>query len=234
MGGADKKLKEDALYNGENKVEPEIPKQVKGKKNFLVTYAMTLLAVAFVLVLLSYFNEIRANQAEIADLKEEKEQFSLSAMQDIQSLEDENKGLSELTETLRSENDELKKRIATLEEQVKKLDALYTEAKESLRLSASEQELLEARQIAIEKLLRISDLYADRKFSYSAYEISELEAGNSNYINELFQDANVGEMTSELIFRYADIREWLNERGYLDPEKIDKWKTENKISDTGN
>jgi len=234
LGGADKNLKEDALFKGEKRLEPEIHKPVKGKKNFLVTYALTLLAVAFVLVLFSYFNEIRANQAEIADLKEEKEQFSISAMQDIQSLQNENKVLSELTETLKGENNELKNRIAALEKQVKELDALYAEAKESQRLTESEQERIEARQNAIEKLMRISDLYASKKYSYSAYEISELEAGNSNYINELFRDADTGEMISKLISRYADIREWLSKRGYMDPEKIEKWKAKNITSDNGN
>jgi len=234
LGGADKKLKEDALFREESNEEKEKPKQIKGKKSFLIIYALTLLAVAFVLVLFSYFNEIRANQTEIADLKKEKETFSISAMQNIQNLQDENVSLSEQVENLTNENIGLQERIADLERKVTELEALYIETKDNLKLTESEKKVLEDRQSAIEKMMWISELYSGKKYSYSAYEISELEAGNGNYIDELFSGADTGEMISKLISRYFEIREWLDKKGYMDSEKIEQWKAKNILNETGN
>lgn len=221
----DKANKEEENRDGKRYRPGNTPE--KKDLSFLVKYAMTLLAVSFIIVLLSYLNEIRVSRSAIADLKQEKERFSLSAMQDIRDLEQQNMELTEKIEDLLRENDEHLKRIGDLEKKNAELEALISEYREKYEEEAEKREGLEARQKAIGSMMRIDELYSDRKYNYSAYEISVLEKGDREYISNLFSGTENGEMIEKLISRYSEIRAWLEEKGYLDPEKIEKWRSKN-------
>lgn len=205
------------------------PKPKKSKKNFLINYALTLLVVAFGLVLLSYFNEIRMNKEEIVRLKEEKEQYSISAMKDIQNLQDENTQLnlqveelvakiteqSKINEELVQENTELKKKYAIIADVSEK---------------ATQEMTKQASQLAaVEAMMYIDQQYRSGNYSRSAYEISKLENGNDMYIVELFANQENGAMITKLIDRYTSIREWLDKYEYMDPTRISNWVAKNKI-----
>jgi septal ring factor EnvC (AmiA/AmiB activator) len=220
-------LKEEANKKEEDKLDAAETNKPKVKRNLLIIYGFTLLAVAFALVLLSYLNEIRANRAEIANLKQEKEQYSISAMQDIQNLKDDNKALQDQVNSLSAETDSQKGRILELEQTNSDQSAQIETMTKNSEQTAGELDRMKSQQAAVEAMMRISELFAGGKYSYSAYEISVLEAGNSQYVSDLFAGTENGPMIAKLIDRYGDIRVFLDKRGYMDPERIAKWKAKN-------
>ena len=59
----------DAGTEGPEKMPSDKGSKQGRNKNFLVVYAMTLLSIAFVLVLLSYLSTMRANNSQIESLR---------------------------------------------------------------------------------------------------------------------------------------------------------------------
>lgn len=64
---------------------PNTPETPKKKKNFLIVYVISLLAIALLLLLFSFLQSRRASE-QISDLQEEHNVFSTSALQSINSL----------------------------------------------------------------------------------------------------------------------------------------------------
>ena len=96
----------------------------KKKISFLVIYAASLLTIALVLLLLSYFQQRRANE-QIGSLEAKHDIFSTSALQSIDGmreslveLEAKNKELEESLESVQSENNSLRTRNSELEVEV--------------------------------------------------------------------------------------------------------------------
>jgi len=65
----------------------------KKRKNFLVTYAVSMLAIALGLLFLSYLSQNRAQRDQISDLEADYSNYSVSAMQSIEGLKQENQDL---------------------------------------------------------------------------------------------------------------------------------------------
>ena len=103
------------------------------KKRALLTYMTILFVVAFLLVLLSFFIQLRDSRATISELNES----SLNALKNAQVLQAANEQLAE-------ENKELNDQLSTYEEE----NAQLTETLEQAQQTALAYELLAQAQLA--------------------------------------------------------------------------------------
>lgn len=114
----------------------------KKKPSFLVIYAAGLLTIALVLVILSYFQQKRANE-QLGNLQAQHDIFSTSALQSIDEMRD---ALIELE----ARNHDLESQIADLQNQNSKLNSENEELKSSLNISDSLISDLEQQNKALE------------------------------------------------------------------------------------
>ena len=122
------------------------------KPSFLIIYAAGLLTIALVLVILSYFQQKRANE-QLGNLQEQHDNFSVSALQSIDEMrstladlesrnteleqqlnaaKSESASLTAEKEKLESEISSLKTEISELENRNKSLEDEINELKEQL------------------------------------------------------------------------------------------------------
>lgn len=206
----------------------------QGRKNFLFVYAMTLMSIAFILVLLSYFSTIRANRSQIESLRQANEEYTISAMKNIQSLQDENKDLKAISEDLTQQIKLQAEKIDELEKAYARTIQENETLKEQNRLAADELNKLKSIVEVSAAANHINELYTNREYSEAAYEIYRLEGSNENLVREvLSQEENHG-MFDSLIERYYKTRAQLEKKGYMDPEKIKNWYDENLASESDN
>ena len=114
----------------------------KKKPSFLVIYAAGLLTIALVLVILSYFQQKRANE-QLGNLQAQHDIFSTSALQSIDEMRD---ALIELD----ARNHDLESQIADLQNQNSALNSENEELKNSLNISDSLVADLEQQNKALE------------------------------------------------------------------------------------
>ena len=106
---------------------PETPK----KKNFLIVYVISLLAIALLLLLFSFLQSRRASE-QISDLQEEHNVFSTSALQSINNLNDRLGELEAQNQELIAEHAELTTKNARLSDENESLRSLLTDARNEL------------------------------------------------------------------------------------------------------
>lgn len=170
----------------------------KKKISFLVIYAASLLTIALVLLLLSYFQQRRANE-QIGSLEAKHDIFSTSALQSIDGmreslveLEAKNKELEESLESVQSENNSLRARNSELEVEVgtlknseldlkERITELENDADRNTVLAAdmwrvisltSEKEYEEAAKLAVRRHAEFAEIFCKDGSDgfYSAYE----------------------------------------------------------------
>ena len=103
--------------------EPPVPQEPSSGKNPVVVYIMILFIVAFLLMALSFLMHQRSNSEVLGEL-----QHSVSAMQEVQAVQDKVIELQEKLADAQEEIDTLKDQMAQQEEDAaleeKKIDAL--------------------------------------------------------------------------------------------------------------
>jgi len=132
----------DAPENTEGGKQPE--KERSGQKYSVFLYVSIMFTVVICIILLSYFVQQRNNSETIETLTEQHTQFSTSALQKIENLQNTNLTLTEKT----AEQEET---IARLEEE---LDAAE-EKIAGLETAASERDTLQKKYDALADLLRL-------------------------------------------------------------------------------
>ena len=105
------------------------------KRRFLVAYVFALLFIALALVLLSYFNQVRATREQIQNLTEEHNLFSVSALGSIDKLTTQ-------LDTLREERDSLSDANTALENKLSDMQSEQNSLEAKLEVAAAEQEAL--------------------------------------------------------------------------------------------
>lgn len=224
----------DAGTEGPEKMPSDKGSKQGRNKNFLVVYAMTLLSIAFVLVLLSYLSTMRANNSQIESLRQANEEYTVSAMKNIQSLQDENE---ELKDTAAKLEQQVKLQAQKLDEIEKAYDIVIQDnekLKEENRIAAERSDDLRSVIEVSAAASRINELYSRKDYARAAYEISQIEGTDSDYVRKVLGGEDKNEMFSLLIERYYKNREQLEKKGYMDPEKIEEWYSENAASEAGN
>lgn len=110
---------------------PNPPEAPKKKKNFLIVYVISLLAIALLLLLFSFLQSRRASE-QISDLQEEHNVFSTSALQSINNLNDRLGELEAQNQELIAEHAELTTKNARLSDENESLRSLLTDARNEL------------------------------------------------------------------------------------------------------
>ncbi len=110
------------------------PGQQKRRQRSVFQYIAILFGAAFVLLLLTFFMERRQyqllnqqNEAQIDDLQQ-----SVSAVQSLTNLYEENAQLKEKTQALEEENQTLEEQVAALEERVAALEEQAAKSSQAL------------------------------------------------------------------------------------------------------
>ena len=142
---------------------------------YIFQYALILLCVAFVLVLLSYLSH---QQQQWADIQEEHSQFSVSAMQSIQTLQEENTQYEDVLSRLRRELDAMTVDRDALLSAMARSEARHTADLESLREDLEHAEntavAAEKQREALEYLWRAEALAAARKYAAARSLLTEM------------------------------------------------------------
>lgn len=107
----------------EKQEEPSLQHQAEhekpqGHRMPVSGYLALLFAAAFLLLLLSYFMELRANQETITGLKN-----SVTAMQSVQSWQDEKTALQQQVDDLQTKNDQISQQLADAQTQLQQATA---------------------------------------------------------------------------------------------------------------
>lgn len=145
----------------------EKPKSRKKTQESVIIYITLLFAVAFLLILLSYFTHSRKSENEITTLTEEHTEFKLKAQQDISDLQSRNISLQTELEAAQSEAEELKKSLSDLnaaseqqrKEENEKYDALYKSLVAMDRLIDLEEAFRTGDEVLVEIAFRSMDEY---------------------------------------------------------------------------
>lgn len=132
------------------------------KPSFLIIYAAGLLTIALVLVILSYFQQKRANE-QLGNLQEQHDSFSVSALQSI---------------------DEMRETLVELEARNKALETELSDAKnENIALNSEKQKL----ETEINSLkTEISDL--EKKNKALEDELNELKTSPETDENDTTEE----------------------------------------------
>lgn len=153
-----------------------------GKHHSVGVYLAILFAVAFILLLLSYFMQQRNNAEVISGLRD-----SASAVENLQQLQDSNKKLSTQVGQLQDESD--------------KLQSQLTGAQSSLQESQNELS-------AMDLLWQISKLYASRRYTACRKAIAKMEELN---LSQYLPDKSVNSFQQESpLSEYQRIADALN------------------------
>lgn len=131
------------------------------KRNTVLTYLVILFAAAFVLLLLSFFSQHRANEAAIDSL----EQTSNSATQSLQNIINERDALKEQTTQLEKENTALKTQLNDTRQTVSDTQAALDSAKAVIT--------------ALDNLNRLRTLYNQSQYRAARELLTTLEADGS-------------------------------------------------------
>lgn len=110
---------------------PNSPNDTPKKKNFLLIYVISLLAIALLLLLFSFLQSRRASE-QISDLQAEHNIFSTSALQSINNLNDRLGELESQNDALIAEHTELTAANARLTDENEQLRSQLTDTRGEL------------------------------------------------------------------------------------------------------
>lgn len=166
------------------------------RRSPIMGYLVILFVAAFLLLLLAYFQQRRANSETTDALKQ-----SVSAVQSIQNLMDENKELREKVE-------ELEAQVAEAKEQSLNYEALY-------RSSETDNAKLSQKVYAYRALFRVDRLYRAQRFQDAADLIAQLESQSQP--SDLLSGESLSTEAAEVtpLSRYEQIRKQLKEWDYI-------------------
>ena len=166
------------------------------RRSPIMGYLVILFAAAFLLLLLAYFQQQRTNSETTDALKQ-----SVSAVQSIENLMEDNKELREKVE-------ELETQVAQLQQQRQEYEAQYRSADTASRQLSGQVE-------AYRLLFRLDRLYRAQRFRDAADLIGQIEAAGQP--SSLFSDQSLSGEASEVtpLGRYEQIRKQLQEWDYL-------------------
>ncbi len=177
------------------------------KRQFLVAYVFALLFIALALVLLSYFNQVRATREQIQNLTEEHNLFSVSALGSIDKLTTQ-------LDTLREERDSLSEANTALENKLSDMQSEQNSLEAKLEVAAAEQEALEDKNAALELTVNAVtnaenaiSLFNNGDYDGAAAAVSELREGDGEEELSKFPSLNKS---------YQNVCTKLENRGYLE------------------
>lgn len=191
---------------------PEQNGNNRRKRSFLVIYAASLLAIALVLILLSYLQQQRANE-QIDDLREQHDSFSVSALQSIDDLR-------AAIVALESENGRLETKIASLETAREGLASLNESLSEEVEGLESQLASLERRKSELERyfaadgsdyaslMWRVTALTGERAYDEAAALAAEHHAAFAELFGGSAEDSLYGE--------YLEALDTLDSRGAVE------------------
>ncbi|MFI3312393.1 MAG: hypothetical protein R3Y62_00760 [Eubacteriales bacterium] len=159
------------------------------RKNAVMRYIFILFAVAFLLILLTYFIQLRDSNQTISDLA----QSSASAMQNAEKLQDDNRLLATLTDDMEQELEDLTAQSATEIQELSSQLALKNSQVEAL---ITDVELLEA---MTKDTLRIYEALLSAENALSRGDI----AGAKEYLPSLGESASY--LGNEGVARYENL-----------------------------
>ena len=113
-------------------------------KNFLVKYIAIMLATALALIVFSYLDQQRKNANEITRLNDQHTKFSVSAMENIESMKNENKELIEREKLTKEELGHLRAEVLSQQLELKKGQQEAQKSLETLELERRKSEALAA------------------------------------------------------------------------------------------
>lgn len=182
MSKASQNKPEDSLQHAAEHEKP-------AKRNPVLLYLMILFAAAFLLLLMSFLMQHRANQEAMNHLEE----TSNSA---VESLENKLK-----------ENEELKAQVAQLEEET---ETLTQQAEEQAAQAQAQQEELESVLQALTELNTLRGLYNQGRYSDARDFLAqqEMTADNTYAIEEALTLYNTKYATPEQLEVYNPLEAW--------------------------
>ena len=169
--------------------QPEKP-QEKSKKGFLATYIFALLFIALVLVFLSYLSQLRATRAQIENLTEEHNLFSVNALGSIDKLTAELEETRTRLSEVRAERDAL---TTERDDTAARLEETQT------KLDAAEQELIELKEEYADLWNESNELSNRIKALSIATEITELVKAEDYESAMELADTFLGSTLEELV-----------------------------------
>ncbi len=181
------------------KNEPKNGKKSGKRPSFLITYIFALLFIALLLVFLSYLSQLRTTRAQIENLTEEHNVFSVSALNSI----------DKLTSELESANAELKETRESLSKAENERDGLkYREEELQRQLDASAAELGEVKEEYADLWNESNELSNRIKALSIATEITELvrleDYESAMELADTFMGSSLEELTeTEYPVQYA-------------------------------
>ena len=161
---------------------------------YIIKYALILMCVAFVLVLLSYLS----HQQQWADIQGEQTHFSVSAMQSIENLQQENARYVEELTQLKLEQDALERENRALreardqaaEQAQTELEAVQSKLTKAEINAKTEALAAENRKLAMDYLWRIEYLVSARRNAVARTLFLEMQdMGLRAYLSETVMDS---------------------------------------------
>ncbi len=158
----------------------ESPKAALSAPGFVIKYGLILLGVAFFLVFLSYLSHIQqGNQQQLAELQKNQTIFSVSAMQSIESLQQENADLKDDLEkakgTADRTGDALSAALAELSQLRDQLAATQDELAQSEKAAQSAATVAKDKTVALEYLWRLERLVSTKRYTKARALIEEMQ-----------------------------------------------------------
>jgi len=151
-----------------------------GKRNSVLFYLAILFAAAFLLLLMSYMMQQRANQEALDDLQ----QTSNSAVQSL--------------DNLIAERDALKEQAAEAEAEMSSLQAELAQVSESAQQTQEELDTARRQRDALQKLNQIRTLYNQRHNSAARALLEQWEAEEPGGLEDALADYSVSLSEEEL------------------------------------
>lgn len=147
---------------------------IRAKKNSVVWYLLILFVIAFLLLLMSYFMQQRANQEDLNDIKD-----SISAMDTLNKII--------------TERDALKEENLTLKGDLEIMTSAADQARDSLRSSADQIS-------ALNKLNLIRKLYNQRRYDEARACLADWEAAAPGALRAALQTVsdNLGDAERQI------------------------------------
>ena len=163
-----------------------------GKKNSVLVYLVILFAVAFLLLLLSYFMQQRASREAYSDLQ----QSSNSAVQSLDNMLQENEALKGQVEDLTQENDQLQQEL------------------EQAQAESQQAQTAQAHLEALNRLNQIRALYNAGKYTQARQLLAAWEAETPGGVAAALGEISAA-LTEEERAIYDPLEAWNNLNDWL-------------------
>ncbi len=158
--------------------------QSPASPKFVLKYGLILLGVAFFLVLLSYLSHVQqGNEQQWAEIQKNQTKFSVSAMESIDKLQQENSDLKTQLDRATQEQGKLERDLAVMESEKAQSEQNLAEAQEKqsaeqkLAAQAARQtaELAANRQLALDYLWRLERLVSSKRYTKGRALLAEMQ-----------------------------------------------------------